>query len=140
MLQRNFPPISARLLAQVKKGNLNPLDYGSLFRSCVRHGQMSVPELLQACYGYERGLARRMESIEQETPGITSKAELADAQTLLQAYRISEAELGELSYFPGAQRAAAVLRYHHLQNVIDQICDYRRGLLSHLPIKSGSGV
>lgn len=132
MLIKRTPTLSSRILAQVKKGNLSPLDYEPLFRICLRRGSIKVNDLLQACYGYEQGVAARMGAIEQENPGITSRAELADAQTFLEAYRVSEGGLPEVSHLPGALRAAAALRYHHLRDELDRICDYRRGLLSHL--------
>ena len=81
-----------------------------------------------------------MELIEQGNPGISSRSELADAQTFLKAYRVSEDRLPEVSYLPGALRASAALRYHHLHDELDRICDYRRGLLSHLAPFKGTLV
>ena len=48
MMTRITPALSTRILAQVKKGNLSPLDYESLFRTGLRRGILRVNDLLQA--------------------------------------------------------------------------------------------
>lgn len=129
MMKRQLPPISSRILAQVGKGNLSPLDYEPLFRICLRHGNVRVDDLLHACYGYEQRIAAKMNSIEQEHPGIYSKANFADALSLLDAYLVSEDQLHEISHIPGAQQAALTLKYHQLQEELKRVCKYRNGLL-----------